>query len=324
MALITFLAISGASYQAIQQRADARRFPEVGKRIDVDGHRLNINCLGQGSPTVILEAGLGDSSLEWRQVQPRIAQFARVCSYDRAGYGWSDPGPMPRTSRRIAGELHALLQHAHENPPFLMVGHSFGGYCVRVFNGQYSQQVSGLVLVDSTQEDQYTLLPESWKKLAAEQLHRYQKQARFARLYVGLGLARLTLLSEVQQFGAAHLDPTAYLILRPTYLQTRASELEYIRESAQEAHNAGSVDDKPLIVLTAGRNDDPVLAGGMGAQGMAEFNRIWAGDLQMRLVHLSTRGKQAVVSDSGHDIPSERPDAVVAAVHEIIEEAAQR
>jgi pimeloyl-ACP methyl ester carboxylesterase len=138
---------------------DSQRSPEAGRLVDVGGHQLKINCTGRGSPTVILESGLGDVLGEWRRAQAQISNFTRVCSYDRAGYGESDAGPLPRTSSQISGELHALLQNAGEHPRFILVGHSFGGYNVRVFNGQYPNEVAGVVLADSTQEDEYELLP---------------------------------------------------------------------------------------------------------------------------------------------------------------------
>jgi pimeloyl-ACP methyl ester carboxylesterase len=191
--LMTLLAVAGATYQAIETRASARRSPEAGRLVDIGGYRLKINCTGKGSPTVVLEAGLGDVSIEWNHVQPKIAQFSRVCSYDRAGYGASDAGPMPRTSAQIAKELHTLLQNAGEPPPYVLVGHSFGGYNVRVFNGSYSDQVAGVVLVDATQEDQYELLPAAWKRIYGSELERYKKQARWAPVFVDLGVARLLL-----------------------------------------------------------------------------------------------------------------------------------
>ncbi|HEX8881763.1 MAG TPA: alpha/beta hydrolase, partial [Candidatus Acidoferrum sp.] len=137
---------------------DARRSPEPGRLVDVGGYRLKINCGGRGSPTVLLESGLGDVLSEWRPVQLQISTFTRVCSYDRAGYGESDAGPLPRTSLQISRELHALLQNAGEHPPYILVGHSFGGYNVRVFNGEFRNEVVGMVLADSPQEDQYELL----------------------------------------------------------------------------------------------------------------------------------------------------------------------
>jgi pimeloyl-ACP methyl ester carboxylesterase len=249
--LLLLLALAGASYQAVATSVDARRFPEPGQLIDIDGIQLKLNCTGQGSPTVVLEAGLGDVLIGWKRVQSPIAEFSRVCSYDRAGYGGSDPGPMARTSAQIAKELHTLLQKAGEKPPYLLVGHSFGGYNVRVFNGQYPDQVAGIVLVDSTQEDQYELLPKAWNEIGAAMLKRYERQAKWAPIFIDLGLARAML-----RFQGIH---GSYLILQSKYVKARASELEAIQTSAEQARAAGNISEKPLVVLTAGRNSDASL-----------------------------------------------------------------
>jgi pimeloyl-ACP methyl ester carboxylesterase len=309
--LVLLLAVAGATYQSIATRAEARRSPEAGRLVDVGGYRLKINCTGLGSPTVVLEAGLGDVSVEWNHVQPEIARFSRVCSYDRAGYGGSDEGPMPRTSAQIAQELHALLQHAGEAPPYLLVGSSFGGYSVRVFNGEYPDQVVGIVLADATQEDQYELLPAGWGRIYESMLNRYKKQARWAPAFIDLGVARLTLRLE------GDLGDDSYLILQSKYLRARASELEMIKTSAQQARVADHIADKPLIVLTGGENSDPILSNSLSKQDFDDFHRIWVDELQVRLAHLSTKGKQIIVPDSGHDIPNDRPDAVVNAVRDV-------
>ena len=306
-ALVTLLAVAGAFYQAIETRLDARRFPENGRLVDVGGYRLKLNCIGVGTPTVILEAGFGDLSVEWRTVQSEIAKFARVCSYDRAGYGGSDPGPIPRTSLQIATELHALLRNAGELPPYVLVGHSFGGYNVRVFNGLYPNEVAGIVLADATQEDQYELLPKAWNAISAAQLRHCERQLRYAFLLVDLGIGRLMLKAQ----GADH---GSYLILQTKYLRARASELEQIQTSAEQARRADHISDKPLVVLTAAENTDDM---GLSAQDFADFQRIWIDVLQMQLAHLSTRGRRIMVERSGHDIPTDRPDAIVDAVREI-------
>jgi pimeloyl-ACP methyl ester carboxylesterase len=308
---VVLLAFTGATYQAIGTRANAHHSPEAGRLVDIGGYRLKINCTGKGSPTVILEAGLGDVSIEWKRVQPEIAQFSRVCSYDRAGYGGSDAGPMPRTSAQIAKELHALLQNAGEAPPYLLVGHSFGGYNVRVFNGNNQDEVVGVVLVDATQEDQYELLPAAWTRIYESELKRYKKEARWAPVFIDLGVARLMLRS------LGNLDENSYLILQSKYLQSRASELELIQTSAEQARASGNISAKPLIVLTAGKNSEETLSNGLSKQDFDDFHRIWVDELQIRLARLSMRGKQIVVPDSGHDIPSERPDAVVNAVRDM-------
>jgi pimeloyl-ACP methyl ester carboxylesterase len=152
-AMLIIAVMVGVSYQLIEMRLDARRFPQVGESVDIGGYKLNIDCAGKGSLTTVLESGLEDSGVNWRLVQPEIAKFTRVCSYDRAGYGWSDPGPMPRTSTRIAKELHKLLQNAGEKPPYVLVGHSFGAANVRIYNGLYPSDVVGAVLVDGGPDD---------------------------------------------------------------------------------------------------------------------------------------------------------------------------
>lgn len=309
--LVLLLALAGVTYQVIGLHLDARRFPENGRLIDVGGYSLLLNCTGVGSPTVILESGLGDLSVEWSTVQPEIAKFSRVCSYDRAGYGSSDPGPMPRTSAQIAAELHTLLKNAGEAPPYVLVGHSFGGYTVRVFNGRYPDQVAGVVLVDATQEDQYELLPKAWKAISAAQLKHYKRQARYAWPFIHLGIARLMLLR------AHGLNQNSYLILQTKYLRARASELEEIQVSAQQARAADKISEKPLVVLTATEKSDAILSGGLSKQEYDDFERTWVDVLQMRLARLSTSGKRIVLPDSGHDIPSDRPDSIVNAVQEV-------
>jgi pimeloyl-ACP methyl ester carboxylesterase len=258
---------------------------------------------------VVLESGLADSLDQWRSVQPDIARFARVCSYDRAGYGYSDPGPMPRTGDRIASELHAALASAGEKPPYLLVGSSFGGFIVRVFNGKYSDQVAGLVLVDSTQEDQYRLLPQAWRDLSAATRRRAQRQAFWAPLYIDLGIARLQLRMQGQE--------VAPVLLQSKYLKARTSEFENIEVSAEQARAADHIAEKPLVVLTAGRAIDASLKAALSQEDQNAYEETWINDLQLRLARLSRLGTRVIVADSGHDISTDRPDAIVNVVREL-------
>lgn len=316
--LVIVVALAGASYQAIETHLDAGRFPEHGRLVNVGGYRLMLNCTGAASPTVILEAGWGDVSIEWRAVQPEVAKFSRVCSYDRAGYGGSDPAPMPRTSLQIATELHRLLRNAGEMPPYVLVGHSFGGYNVRVFNGLYPNEVVAIVLADTTQEDQYELLPKAWNGISAAMLKHNERLVKYSFFVVDLGIGRLMLRAQ----GSG--DNGAYLILQTKYLKARSSELREIRVSGEQARAADHISDKPLIVLTAAENTDTTLSSGLSKQDFKTFQRVWVDDLQMRLAHLSTRGRRIMVLGSGHDIPSDRPDAIVNAVREVRAAAAGR
>src|SRR5262245_39082736 len=152
IALIVFL-ICWPLMVAAQTPVPAPPFAPPGKLIDIGGYRLHLNCTGNKSPTVVLIAGAGDFSFDWSLVQPGIAQFARVCSYDRAGFAWSDPGPTPRTMKQEAFELHTLLRAARIKGPYLLVGHSLGGLITRIYLDQYPPEVAGIVLLDSTHED---------------------------------------------------------------------------------------------------------------------------------------------------------------------------
>src|SRR6185503_1985905 len=135
------------------QTTAARDYPPPGKMVDIGGYKLHINCSGKGGPTVVMIAGGGDFSFDWSLVQPKVAQFTRVCSYDRAGLAWSDPGPTPRTMRQDAYELHRLIEAAHIKAPYVLIGHSLGGLIARVYEEQYPDEVAGMVLVDPTHED---------------------------------------------------------------------------------------------------------------------------------------------------------------------------
>src|SRR5579859_8285070 len=163
--LVLFLAGAGFLYENISEARDRRFNPMPGKLINVDGRKMHINCTGEGSPTVILDSGLGDSYISWHKVQPEIAKFTRVCSYDRAGVGYSDPSNEPRTSQVIAEQLHALLQAAQIPPPFVLVGHSMGGYDVRLYASLYPNDVAGMVLVDASHPDQENRLPAELKSM---------------------------------------------------------------------------------------------------------------------------------------------------------------
>src|SRR5258706_11261874 len=153
-ALICTLVV-GVVYEQFGRRQDRRRLPQIGRSVDIGGRTLNILCSGGGSPAVIFESPGAGPGLTWEPIQTEIAKFTSTCWYDRAGHGWSDPGPYPRTSAAIASDLHELLRVAAIPPPYVLVGASFGGFPVRVFAGKYKEEVAGVVLVDASHEDQH-------------------------------------------------------------------------------------------------------------------------------------------------------------------------
>jgi pimeloyl-ACP methyl ester carboxylesterase len=160
----------GILYQNLKEIKDRKRFPTPGRIYTVDGLGMHAICQGQGTPTVVLVAGLGCTLLDWSYVMPEIAKNTRVFAYDRCGNGWSGPGQNPRTGLKMVAELRALLQKAGISGPIILVGHSYGAHMVRLYASQYPQSVAGIILVDGSPEDQRKYFPKTkpWRKRIAE------------------------------------------------------------------------------------------------------------------------------------------------------------
>jgi pimeloyl-ACP methyl ester carboxylesterase len=310
------------------------RIPPPGRLVDVGGFRLHLNASGEGSPVVVLDAALGGSSVSWALVQPELAQVTRVCSYDRAGFGWSDPGPMPRTAGRIAGELRMLLERADIRPPFVLVGHSFGGLVVQVFASRYPDCTAGLVLVDPAH-------PEDWVRPAPKERVKINRGVRLCRhgaTAARLGIARaVSLLVSAGALGAARalvgmvsrgglsredegilapvwkLPPAARAPLKqfwtqPRFFEALGSQIKSICVSAAETLDAVApgFGDLPLVTISS---TDP------GEYRLRQ---------QEALARLSTRGRHVIASASGHWVPLDQPTAVVEAVKEVLAQASSR
>lgn len=313
--IVLLLAASGICYQAIEGRADARRFHQVGKSVDVGGYKLNIDCTGKGSPTVVLVSGLGVPASGWRLVQPGIAKFTRVCSYDRGGYGWSDPGPMPRTLSQLAEELHTLLENAREKPPYILVGHSFGKGSVLVYSKLYPDEVAGMVLAEGGPNK--LKLPASILAPAEADLRRRQRDRTYAPVLYFFGISRFFARKDIEGTGQPTDDQEWYYhAIQPKFIRATTSEVEeqFAGDSGAELADVPTLGSKPLMVLIAGKG---MWGLPLTSQDWVEIRKIWV-DGQIHLAqHLSSRGKWLIVSDSSHMIPEERPDAIVDAVREI-------
>lgn len=315
--LIFILLGTGMLYQFVSTKLDTRTYPPPGKLVDIGGYRLHINCSGEGSPTVILEAGMGANSLDWTLVQPKIAKFTHVCSYDRAGNGWSDESPLERTSENIVDELHALLKNSGNKGPFILVGHSFGGVNMRLYESKYPNEVVGLVLVDASHEDQLEKIP-TWPQSLFEKL---STNPYIAPFFASFGTFRiLNYLPQIQE--SYRLFPAE---IREQYLAT-TSTTKFIRAVNQERagfgvslkqlKNSGRVlGNKLLVVITAGKSLTSEETG-WPQDFRDKFVNMWE-ENQKDLVTKSTRGKQIIATHSGHNIPIEQPDIIVEAVEEI-------
>jgi pimeloyl-ACP methyl ester carboxylesterase len=316
------LVISGISYQAVKAREDARRFHEEGKLVDVGGYKLNIDCTGKGSPTVVLESGVEVPAEGWHLVQPGIASFTRVCSYDRAGYGWSDPGPMPRKLSQIVLELHTLLQNAGEKPPYILVGHSFGKGSVLLYNKLYPNEVAGMVLAEGGPDK--LKLPASIKALSEADLRRRQRSRRFASALYFFGISRYLARKDIEGAGEPTYDQEwSYEAIQPKFIRAATSEVENLLsgDSQAELADVPTLGDKPLRVLIAGKG---MWGLPLTSQDWVDLRKNWVNGQIQLAQHLSTRGKWLVVSDSTHAIPDERPDTIVGAVRDVYADTKQR
>lgn len=304
--VLLILAAAGFLYENISEARDRRFNRMPGKLVNVNGRKMHIDCTGEGNPTVILDAGLGDTYLSWRKVQPEIAKFARVCSYDRAGLGYSDSSSQPRTGRVIAHELHGLLQAAQVPPPYVLVGHSMGGYDVRLYASLYRNEIAGMVLVDASHPDQETRFPRELKDMEGS----WQREAEFLEYGMPFGIPRL--------LGLCDDDPLQRAAECNWHsARESAAEMKAFPQSAAETAVTGSLGDMPLAVLS---HDPDKPSAELPPDLAKSTNDTWE-KMQEELAHLSTRGTQTVAKNSAHYIQLDRPDLVIDAVRRVVQQS---
>lgn len=276
--------------------------PPPGELVVVGGRQVHLLCRGQGSPAVILESGIPGTSLGWTSVMEDIALFTRVCAYDRAGYGWSEAGPEPRTISNITGELRDLLRTARVDPPYLLAGHSFGGLVVQLYASRFPDQVAGMVLVDSAHPD---------LARRSGHLERMGGVALRLKLMAPLGIARLIIDPPA---GSPESRPSSVRKMEKELLATTrsframASEMKGLPESLnQAAEGRPRLGRKPLVVLTEGR------------RRMAFWHA-----MQEQFTKLSDSSEWQVVDGAGHFIHQDQPDIVVDAVRRVVESSREQ
>jgi pimeloyl-ACP methyl ester carboxylesterase len=303
------IATAGTFYQSFSVARDRRVHGMPGQLVVVENRKMHIDCSGQGTPPVILDSGLGDISTSWREVQPQIARFTRVCSYDRAGLGYSDPSDRSRTSKDIAEELHMLLHNAGVTTPVVLVGHSSGGLNVRMFASLYPNEIAGMVLVDSSHPEQDSRLPPALKAMDA----RFLRQVELEEIAMRFGVPRLC--SACDRFDYCHndgVDRAAECNLHT--LQEAISEWRAFPESAAQVAAAGSLRDMPLIVLS----HDPDKPDSDLPPDLDKAVRDAFDKMQDELVQLSSKGSRTIAKNSGHYIQLERPEVVIEAVGRVV------
>jgi pimeloyl-ACP methyl ester carboxylesterase len=290
-----------------------------GQMVDIGGFRLHALVSGQGTPTVVLEPGLGGFGQMFTHIQEAVAAFTRVVAYDRAGMGWSDDSPNPRTPANLAGELQALLGRLDLQPRYILVGHSFGGLLVRFYAGFHPEKVAGVVLVDSSDVQQYDTFPNMDKVISQAALGvGLQKFA--ARLGLAKLLTRLSLGKSAKVLSQTDLDLFTTVASRPKHQESMLSEFAYHRAYfGPQSEAPRTLGDTPLVIVTAknsvsGRGK----FGGMTIDQLNEKHQKWQKDLTL----LSSQGEQRVIAGATHLSILTRPEytaQVVDAIRSLVE-----
>lgn len=310
----TLATLSGAAYERLSRADASEDFPAPGRLVDIGGGRkMQIDCRGSGSPTVVFESGLDIyGSLAWTAVHDSVAGTTRACAYSRAGVMWSDPSP-PFDVDRTASDLHAALVNSGEAAPWVLVGHSLGGAYVATFTSRYPAEVAGLVMVDVSHPDQFTRYAKVAGKSIAPEPGVFKLGAKLS----WTGLVRLLPQPpEPQSWPGEMHQASAFL---PLSIRGLAGEVSAVHSSLEREGRAKAMGDRPFVVLCAGK---PASAADLKALQLtaAQGQAIHEAHLELcqDMATWSTRGRLRVVEGASHYIQIDRPDAVIAAVKEVL------
>lgn len=307
----------GAIYQAIATRRDRRRFSPPGKFTDVNGNRLHYQIMGKGHPTVVVDSGQAATHLDWQLVQPEVAKFTQIVTYDRAGYGWSELSAESRTAQQIVNELRQLLKNTEVTPPYILVGMSLSGLFMRLFAYQHPEEVAGMVLVDVAHEQMYERMPPAMVKL--------NQQFDWLAIYVlpilsRIGLFRLLVAFDRLPFAAnlfKKLPPNLQSAAKSVYAQTQfwqalgqeSAAFPVSLQQVEQARRTTSFPNVPLIVLSSGKPDF-----GASAELLETMQALHAD-----LANESPQGVQIMADKSGHVIQLDEPELVIDAIRQVVE-----
>ena len=286
------VALVATDIEAVHELQDRHRFPMHGELIDIGGRRLNMRCAGSGSPTVVLLSGAGETAAVWSWITTAVEPLTRVCAYDRAGRGWSDPAPAPQDGVALAADLHALLQHAQITGPVVLVGHSLGGLYARVHAATYPADVAGIVLLDATHPEMFTRVP-AYPAI-------YWAYRGFSTLLPGLarlGLGRIAYRHNYDHYPASLREALLAHAVTPSMARSQRDEWAAIPAVMAQAEEATTLGELPLIVVTALRDQVEQ----------------WL-PLQRELVTLSTNSVHRVVDHASHmSLLDTQADAAISA-----------
>lgn len=303
--LICLLAGScGIAYNALSIRHYRQIAGVPGKLYDIDGYPMHLYCTGEGSPTVVLSSGLGDDFMSWARVQPALSRQTRVCSYDRAGFGWSVPRPGAQDANTISSDLHQLIGAASIQRPFVLVGHSISGIYLRSYAAHYSGDLAGLVFVDGATPLQDDRIPKELVKIQEDQ----RREMRWQKLLMMLGWYRLqgvcTSIPPGFEAYSAWIKADSCI---PSQMDAMENELDAERASGEETIHAGPFGDLPVLILSR----DPKVLSSNWPASVAKANSVVWNQMQEESKALSTQSRRIIAKGSDHYIQNDRPDLVI-------------
>jgi pimeloyl-ACP methyl ester carboxylesterase len=311
---IAIALVGGAVFEAFTRQQVAKKYPAIGKLIDIGDRKIQLDCRGSGSPTVVLESGLDNlGSLSWVRVHDEIAQTTRVCAYSRAGIMWSDPAPGDFDPIRTAQDLHTALTKAGEQTPWVMVGHSLGGPHIMTFTSLYDKEVAGLVFVDASHPDQIDRLRKVIGNSVDEKPLMSKTPPLLAEIGAWIGIVRLmNLCSPIPRAPAS----CAYI---PQTASSTLKESQSFKSTLANASQFRQLGDRPLVVLTAMKKLDLEVLKKMNKseEKARKSQAIWK-ELHDDEATWSSHSRHEILTDSGHYIQFDRPDAVIKAVREVV------
>ncbi len=320
--LLASLPVLGRLYQTIAARRDAAKYPPPGKLVDVGGYRLHLYEMGSGrreGPTVVFDAGMGCSCLDWCKVQPEVAKFARAVSYDRAGLGWSDSGPNPRTSERMVAELHTLLTNANVPRPYILVGHSFGGLNIRLYADQYPQEVVGMVFIDTSHEDQLAVptLAKEWKQ--------DERLVTILAATAPFGLIRLMVVSGQSIWKNLHYRYPATIVPQVKALWSQTHSISIVNQemrnfatsAAQVRASKHSYGVLPLVALSRQQETE------FSSADEQQIEEAWQG-FQRDLASLSSNNTHIIAEQNTHFIQLDQPELVINAIRSVLQAVSEQ
>lgn len=317
LALIALVTVTGVLYEKSGRRQAAQEYPPPGKLVDIGGRRIQLDCRGSGSPTVIFESGLDMSgSLSWAMVHDEIAKKTRACAYSRAGIMWSDPTNLHQNGKSIAEDLHATLSKAGEQGPFVLVGHSLGGPYIMTYTKYFGQDVAGLVFVDASHPDQMKL---SNGEVPTE-LKLMEFKNRLSSALNWAGVVRAVTPSDKGLPNRAEWVTQAVNAYRSTSLGPMLKEKDASEETLIEAGSFRQLGDRPIFVLTAMArySDQTSSIWKITAEQAKNTNETWV-RLHDEIAAWSSQSQHQLVPDASHYIQFDRPDIVIAAVRSVVE-----